>query len=99
MNPRRLQSATIFSISGGDAFLSVMARADYGQSNNASQGRQESGSHPNSRGQIDGASASYWHTYCRLLHRTCVFGGPDGRFVSRAMRITMSSFGQEDGPR
>jgi hypothetical protein len=47
MNPRRLQSATIFSISGGDGFLSVlsvMARADYGETPAASQGEGGAGS-------------------------------------------------------
>ena len=51
MNPRRLHSATIFSISGGDAgFFSVMARADYGQSRTASQGRQAAARRPSPRG-------------------------------------------------
>ena len=47
MNPRRLQSATIFSISGGDGLLSVlsvMARADYGETRVPSQGEGGRGS-------------------------------------------------------
>src|ERR1017187_10956340 len=47
MNPRRLQSATIFSISGGDfllSVLSVMASADYGETRVPSQGEGGCGS-------------------------------------------------------